>query len=104
MLKKINYNKDILNYITDELIIHSILCIRAHKESIKNISVPQDLKPQIILSTSNDRTVKLFNYKTGEYIDSLKQASIKYSPIPIAIEYIKNNPFLKDVDEIDKNK
>ena len=99
-----NFEKkdDILNYINNEINIHSILCIRAHKESIKHISIPQDLKPQIILSTSNDRTVKLFDYKTGEYIDSLKQASIKYSPIPIAIEYIKNNPFLKDVDEIEK--
>ena len=102
MAKDFETKEDILNYINDEINIHSILCIRAHKESIKHISIPQDLKPQIILSTSNDRTVKLFNYKTGEYIDSLKQASIKYSPIPIAIEYIKNNPFLKDVDEIEK--
>ena len=95
-------NEKIINFVENEININSILFIRAHKESIKHISVPQDLKPQIILSTSNDRTVKLFSYNTGEYIDSLKQVSIKYNPIPIAIEYIKNNPFLKDVDEIEK--
>ena len=102
MNKKLEGDVNFIKEAFNEIDIPSIFCIRAHKESIKHISVPQDLEPQIILSTSNDRTVKLFNYKTGEYIDSLKQASIKYNPIPIAIEYIKNNPFLKDVDEIEK--
>lgn len=60
------------------------------------------MKPKIILSTGNDRNVKLFNYETGEYIDSLKQISVKHNPIPIAIEYIRNNPFLEDIQEIEK--
>ena len=102
MNKKFQNDEEIIKYALNEINIECILLIRAHKESIKHISVPQDLRPQIILSTSNDRTVKLFNLETGEYIDSLKQVSIKYNPVPIAIEYIKNNPFLKDVDEIEK--
>ena len=102
MNKNFKNNEEITKYVENNINIKNTLYIRAHKESIKHLSVPQDLKPQIILSTSNDRTVKLFDYKTGEYIDSLKQVSIKYNPIPIAIEYIKNNPFLKDVDEIEK--
>ena len=102
MDKNFENEEEITKYALNEIIIKSILFIKAHKESIKHLSIPQDLKPEIILSTSNDRTVKLFNYQTGEYIDSLKQASIKYSPIPIAIEYIKNNPFLEDVDEIER--
>ena len=102
MNKEFEEDENFIKKAFNNINIESILCIRAHKESIKHLSVPQDLRPQIILSTSNDRTVKLFNYMTGEYIDSLKQASIKYNPIPIAIEYIKNNPFLKDVDEIEQ--
>ena len=102
MEKKFENEESVRNFAFNEINIQSILCIHAHKESIKHISVPQDLKPEIILSTSNDRTVKLFNYKTGEYIDSLKQISIKYNPVPIAIEYIKNNPFLKDVDDLER--
>ena len=102
MNKNFENEEEIMNYAFNEINVNNILYIKAHKESIKHLSIPQDLKPEIILSTSNDRTVKLFNYQTGEYIDSLKQASIKYSPIPIAIEYIKNNPFLEDVDEIEQ--
>jgi hypothetical protein len=102
MNKKFENDEEIINYALNEIKIESILLIKAHKESIKHISVPKDLRPEIILSTSNDRTVKLFNLYTGEFIDSLKQVSIKYNPVPIAIEYIKNNPFLKDVEEIEK--
>ena len=102
MEKKFENEESVRNFAFNEINIKSILCIHAHKESIKYISIPKDLKPEIILSTSNERTVKLFNYENGEYIDSLKQASIKYNPIPIAIEYIKNNPFLKDVDKIEE--
>ena len=102
MKKKFENDEEIVNYALNEIKIPSILLIRAHKESIKHISVPKDLRPEVILSTSNDRTVKLFHLYTGEYIDSLKQVSIKYNPVPIAIEYIKNNPFLKDVEEIEK--
>ena len=102
MNKKFESNEQIKEFALNSINIKCNLCIKAHIESIKYLSIPKDLKPKIILSTGNDRNVKLINYKTGEYIDSLKQVSIKYNPIPIAIEYIKNNPFLEDINEIEK--
>ena len=102
MNKKFDNDEQIKDFALNSLNIKCCLCIKAHIESIKFISIPKDLKPKIILSTGNDRNVKLINYQTGEYIDSLKQISIKYNPIPIAIEYIKNNPFLEDIKEIEK--
>ena len=102
MSKKFENDEQIKEYALNSINIKCKLCIKAHIESIKYLNIPKDLKPKIILSTGNDRNVKLFNYETGEYIDSLKQVSIKHNPIPIAIEYIKNNPFLDDVKEIEK--
>ena len=102
MNKKFDNDDQIKEYAFNSINIKCKLCIKAHIESIKYLNIPKDLKPKIILSTGNDRNVKLFDYETGEYIDSLKQVSIKYNPIPIAIEYIKNNPFLDDVNEIEK--
>ena len=102
MKKDFKNDEEIKEFAFNKIIIKSHLCIKGHVESIKYLSIPKDLKPKIILSTGNDRNVKLFNYETGDYIDSLKQVSIKYNPIPIAIEYIKNNPFLEDVKEIEK--
>ena len=102
MNKKFENDEQIKEFALNSMNIKCNLCIKAHIESIKYLSIPKDLKPKIILSTGNDRNVKLINYKTGEYIDSLKQVSIKYNPIPIAIEYIKNNPFLEDINEIEK--
>ena len=101
MEKKFEDDESVRNFAFNNINIKSELCIHASKETIKHIIIPQDLKPRIILSTSNERIIRLFDYETGKYIDSLKQASIKYSPVPIAIEYIKNNPFLNDVDEIE---
>jgi hypothetical protein len=79
----------------NEINIKSILCIHAHKESIKHISIPKDLKPEIILSTSNERTVKLFNYENGEYIDfDLKRKPLKapkvseVPPMPVIIRIL----------------
>ena len=101
MNKKFENDEQIKEYALNNLVIKSHLCIKAHPESIKYITIPKDLKPKIIITSGNDRSVKLFNYETGEYIDSLKQVSIKHNPIPIAIEYIKNNPFYEDVKEIE---
>ena len=102
MNKKFENDEQVREFAFNKINIKSHLCIKAHTESIKYINIPKDLKPKIILSTGNDRNIKLFNYETGKYIDSLKQISIKNNPIPIAIEYIRNNPFLEDVQEIEK--
>ena len=102
MKRKFENDEQIRDYAFNQLSIKCHLLIRAHIESVKYLIIPKDLKPKIILSTGNDRNVKLFNYETGEFIDSLKQISVKHNPIPIAIEYIRNNPFLEDIQEIEK--
>ena len=83
---KKNYNKGLNIYIKYK--------IQIHKEAIKYISIPLELEPNIIISTSNDKTVKLIELKTGKYIDTLRQISIKYNSVPIGIRYIKDNPFI----------
>jgi hypothetical protein len=75
--------------------------VQMHNEAIKYLCVPDELVPKIIISTSNDKTVKLLDFYTGAYIDTLKQISIKYNSIPIGIKYLKDNPFV--MNEISKN-
>ena len=64
----------------------------AHKESIKHIR-HVDIEPRIVISTSNDLHIKIYNAENGKYIDELKQISCKYKPIPIGIKYKVNDPF-----------
>ena len=73
--------------------IHLKYKVQIHREVIKYINITDDLIPEIIISTSNDKKVKLTELKTGKYIETLKQISIKNNPIPIGIKYIKENPF-----------
>ena len=80
--------------------------VQVHNEAVKYLCIPDDLTPKIIISTSNDKTVKLLDFYTGNYIDSLKQISIKFNPIPIGIKYSKENPFVpkaRDDNNDDKN-
>ena len=67
--------------------------VQIHREVIRYINITDELIPEIIISTSNDKKVKLTELKTGKYIETLKQISIKYNPIPIGIKYLKDNPF-----------
>ena len=64
----------------------------AHKESIKHI-YHVDIEPKIIISTSNDLHVNIYDVNNGSFIDELKQISIKNKPIPIGIKYSVNDPF-----------
>ena len=66
--------------------------VEAHKESIKHL-YHIDIEPRIVISTSNDLHIKLFNAEDGEYKDELKQISVKYKPVPIGIKYSVNDPF-----------
>ena len=78
--------------------------VQIHNEAVKYLCIPDELIPKIIISTSNDKTVKLLDFYTGAYIDSLKQISIKYNSIPIGIKYLKDNPFvLKAINENKNN-
>ena len=95
-LKNQNLSKE--NFLTNikKIQIKTIYKISANKESINYINYPQEISPEIIITTGTDHYVKLFDIKNGEFIDSLKQISFKISSIPIAIKYYKNNPFLKN--------
>ena len=71
--------------------LDNYLFIKMHKEAIRYINIPQELEPKIIISTSNDKTVKLIELETGKYIDTLRQISIKYESVPIGIKFNKEN-------------
>ena len=91
---------EIKNYFKKSVKINLKYKVQIHKEAIKFITIPDELYPKVIITTSNDKTVKLIDFETGAYIDSLKQISVKYSSVPIGIKYLKDNPFLlKDMEE-----
>ena len=71
-----------------------------HKETINKIDFPI-IDPNIIITTSTDRKVKLLNLE-GKVIDDLKQINNKYPEVPIGIKYFIADPFLskKNYDEI----
>ena len=102
-----NENKteeEIKNNLYNDIKIKLIFKIQAHSEAIKYLCIPQELVPKIIITTSNDRTVRLLDFYTGSYIETLKQISIKYCSIPIGIKYVKDNPFLPSNYETLENK
>ena len=101
---KININltseEEIRNNFKKGLNIYLKYKIEIHTESINYLNIPEELEPKIIITTSNDKTVKLIDLKTGQYIDTLKQLSLKYNSIPIGIKYLKENPFIQNVENI----
>ena len=92
-----NYNSidSAINDIHEKLYFSIIYRIEAHKESITHINIPYELEPRIFFTTSTDRTLKLYDLNNGNYIDSLKQLSFKSESLPIAIKFIKENPFIQ---------
>jgi hypothetical protein len=92
--------EEIKDYFHKGLQINLKYRVQVHNEAVKYLCIPDELIPKIIISTSNDKTVKLLDFYTGAYIDALKQISIKYNSIPIGIKYLKDNPFvLKTINE-----
>ena len=67
-------------------------CIHAHNESIKHLHYV-NISPNILISTSNDLKVRIFEASTGTLQDELKQISCKYKPVPIGIKYHVSDPF-----------
>ena len=93
--KKFSTNEEIINAAQNDININEIFKVQIHKEPITYIIKPKELIPSILITVSTDRTVKLVNFNTGEYIDSFKQISIKDMQFPIAVRYWKENPFEK---------
>ena len=92
------------NFIYHNIYIEMIYLVQGNKESIKYIDISKEIMPKILIITNSNRTVLLYDYNTGEYIDSLKQKVDKNYPVPIGIQYFKNNPFFEDININKKNK
>ena len=50
-----------------------IYLIEGNKESIKHIDFFEEILPKILIVSNSNRTINLFDYENGEYIDSLRQ-------------------------------
>ena len=98
MEKNYSSKEEILSIIKNKLIVQYIFKIQPYKQSIINLYIPLNLFPKIFLSVGSDSIVKLFDFEKAEYIESLKQISIKYTSVPIAISFIKENPFGENQD------
>ncbi len=68
----------------------------AHKEAIKHIHF-SNIEPNIIITTSHDLKVKLFNAESGKFIDELKQIANKYNSVPIGIIYRGEDPITSKI-------
>ena len=93
MEKNYNSKEDIINIFNKNLIFKIIFIFDVGHNSITNISIPQNLFPKIFITISSNSIVNVYNFENGEYIESLKQISMKYSPVPIAISFSRQNPF-----------
>ena len=93
MEKNYNSKEDIINIFNKNLIFKIIFIFDVGHNSITNISIPQNLFPKIFITISSNSIVNVYNFENGEYIESLKQISMKCSPVPIAIYFSRQNPF-----------
>ena len=103
IIKELNKNfftveEVIEKYINKSFYIQMIYLIEGNKESIKHIDFSEDIIPRILIVSNSNRTVTLFDYEKGKYIDSLKQIIDKNYPVPIGIKYFQNNPFMEDIN------
>ena len=74
-----------------------IFFFEANKEKIKHIYYPLII-PNIIVITGNDRRVKLFSAKNGEYIDEFRQSSENLQEYPIGLKYYFSDPFVSKIN------
>ena len=93
MEKNYNSKEDIINIFNKNLIFKIIFIFDVGHNSITNISIPQNLFPKIFITISSNSIVNVYNFENGDYIESLKQISMKCSPVPIAISFSRQNPF-----------
>ena len=97
--KEYNSKEEILSYIKNNLNIPYIFRIQPYKQSITHLNIPLNLNPKIFITVGSDSIVKLFNFENAEYIESLKQISIRYTSVPVAIKFLKENPFGENINK-----
>ena len=103
--KDYNTIDEVINhFVNKEMEINMVYLIQGSKSSIKHIDLSEEIIPKILLACNSNRNVYLFDYNTGEFIDSLKQIVDNNYPVPIGIKYFKNNPFMEDIIIEDDNK
>jgi hypothetical protein len=78
--------------------INKLFCFEAHKEKINHLHYP-DINPNIIITSGNDRRVKLFSAKDGAYIDEFKQSSDNLREYPIGLRYYYSDPFVSKIND-----
>ena len=104
MDKNYNSKEDIINDFRKNLIFKKILQIQFSHNGITHLSLPENLFPKIFIAISSDSVANIYDFEKGEYIESLKQISMKNTSVPIAISYLKQNPFNEPLENEDKNK
>ena len=87
-----NSKKEALSFI-QKINIPYIYKIQPYKQSITCVFVPANLYPKILISSGSDSVVKLYDFEKANCIESLKQISMKDTPVPIAISFSLENPF-----------
>ena len=93
MNKNYNNKEEILKDFNKNLIFKKIFKIHFCHNAIAHILIPKNLYPEIFIAISSDSLANIYDFKKGEYIESLRQISLKYISVPIAISYLKENPF-----------
>ena len=63
-----------------------------------------NINPNIIITTGNDRRVKLFSAEDGAYIDEFMQSSDNSREYPIGLRYYYSDPFVSKINTDDKIK
>ena len=104
MDKNYNSKDDIINDFRKNLIFKKILQIQFSHNGITHLSLPENLFPKIFIAISSDSVANIYDFEKGEYIESLKQISMKNTSVPIAISFLKQNPFNEPLENEDKNK
>ena len=82
-------------HLFNDLNIKHLWSVEAHKESIRHIHYI-DIQPRIIITTSHDLRIKIFDADDGKYKDEFKQIANRIKPVPVGIKYYLLDPFGED--------
>jgi hypothetical protein len=97
MNKDYNSREEIIKEFNKNLIFKQIFKIQIGHNAVTHINIPQNLFPKIFIAISSASFSNIYDFEKGEYIESLKQISIKYTSVPVAITFIKENPFSDNI-------
>ena len=104
MNKDYNSREEIIKEFNKNLIFKQIFKIQIGHNAVTHINIPQNLFPKIFIAISSASFSNIYDFEKGVYIESLKQISSKNTPVPIAISFLKQNPFNENIDNDDEKK